>query len=355
MIELRLGNRNIGDGYPCFIVFEAGPTHNGLAMAKQLVDHASEAGADAVKFQILDPDRLVADKKLPFSYDILLDRESGKTETVTEPLYDILCRRCLSPGEWRELKGYCDQRGIVFFSTVTFFDEVDFLADLGCDTLKICSGDIDYFQLIEYCAKRGFVLQFDSGNATIGDIERAVDAAAACGNQKTILHNCPSGYPARLESINLRLIPVLKSMFGCPVAFSDHTPGRDMDIAAVALGANMVEKTITLDRTTPSVEHLFSLEPGEMVQFVETIRDIETALGSSRRIMSPEEKNRALSVRRSLVLSRDAPAGTVLNESYIDFARPGTGIRPFLVEFVWNRKTRKDLKKDHILTFDDIL
>ena len=134
---VSFGSRRIGDGFPCFITFEAGPTHDGLASAKRLVDAAGEAGADAVKFQLLDPDRLVADRALPFSYDVLVDRSTGRTETVTEPLHDILCRRTLSTSEWRTLKRHSDDAEIAFFATALFEDEVDFLAGLGCDSIKI--------------------------------------------------------------------------------------------------------------------------------------------------------------------------------------------------------------------------
>lgn len=346
--------RPIGDGQPVFIVFEAGPTHDGFETARQLCSLAAEAGADAVKFQILAPDRLVSDKTQLFSYDTLLNKETGEIQTVSEPLYDILARRCMSKVEWTDLKRECDKLGIIFFSTATFFDEVDFLLSLGCETVKICSGDIDYFQLIEYVAKKGLCIQLDSGNATIGDIERAVDVSYNAGNERLIIHNCPSGYPAKFESVNLKMITTLKTMFQCPVAFSDHSPGWEMDIAAVALGANMLEKTITLDRCTPSIEHMFSLEPADMRRFVQSIRELEVALGSHRRVMTPEAKKRAAAVRRSLVLSRDVSAGEIISADAIEFSRPGSGIRPALASYVVGRRFRKTLRKGTILSFEDI-
>lgn len=352
--QISLGGRSIGDGNPVFLVFEAGPTHDGLVTAKKLVTLAAQAGADAVKFQLVDPDRLVSDKKQLFAYNVLVDKESGRTEPVEEPLYDILCRRTLTRDEWAELKAHCDAEGIVFFSTATFRDEVDFLKELGCETIKVCSGDVDYLQLIDYCARTGACIQLDTGNATLGDVERAVDTALAAGNDKLIVHNCPSGYPARLESINLRLIPTLKRMFGCPAAYSDHTPGWEMDIAAVALGANLVEKTITLDRMTPSVEHLFSLEPDDMRAFVQSIRDVEKALGYSRRVMRPEERRKALAVRRSMVVSRDVKSGETVTEDNVDFARPGYGIRPEMSGMAMGRAFRRDMAKGQVINVNDL-
>lgn len=350
----EIDGRVLGDGQPTYITFEAGPTHDGLDTAKQLVREASKAGADAVKFQLVDPDRLVSDKKQPFSYQVLTDRETGAMEEVSEPLYDILTRRCMARDEWRELKSYCDEMGITFFSTATFRDEIDFLVELGVDTIKICSGDVDCFPLIRYCARQGVCIQLDTGNATIGDVERAVDVALEEGCERVVVHNCPSGYPAHLESINLRMLSTLKAMFGMPVAFSDHTPGREMDIAAVALGANMVEKTITLDRTTRSVEHVFSLEPKDMRAFVQSIRDLEKALGAPRRAMVPEERTKALAVRRSIVLARDVRAGQAVSLDDLDYSRPGTGLRPELADLFIGRSFATDLAQGHMLSLDDI-
>lgn len=354
-MAIKIGNRDIGDGHPCFITFEAGPTHDGLQSAKRLVSLAAEAGADAIKFQIFDPEKLVEDKKLLFSYDILIDREIGKTETVTEPLYDILCRRYLSSSEWKKVKAHSDNLGLAFFSTVGFEEDIQLLQDLGCHSIKIASADINHFPLIRLAAKTGVCIQLDTGNATIGEIEEAVEVCRAEGNENIILHNCPSGYPARLESINLRLIPTLKMMFNYPVAFSDHTPGCEMDIAAVALGANLVEKTITIDRTTRSVEHIFSLEPADMGQFVLTIRDIEAALGKPRRILHKEEREKRKRVRRSAFLKSHVKAGQKLSDVAVDFRRPGFGIGPDLYEQLIDCIFRHDLSKEHMLSLTDLV
>jgi sialic acid synthase SpsE len=352
-MNVQLGNKSIGDGCPVFIVFEAGPTHDGLASAKELVRCAAEAGADAVKFQILDPDRLVPDKTQMFSYEILLDKNSGEQREMTEPLYDILTRRYLTFDQWRQVKRYCDDLGIIFFSTAMFEKEVDFLMQIGSPTIKICSGDINHLPFIRYCAQTGAVIQLDTGNATIGDVERAFDEVLAAGNERVIIHNCPSGYPARIESINLKMIPTLKQMFGCPAAFSDHTPGWEMDIAAVALGANMVEKTITLDRTTPSVEHLFSIEPNEMKAFVSSIRNLETALGAPRRQLGPEERKRGVGARRSIVLKSDVKKNQTIDDSVIDYARPGVGIPPDMADVIIKKRFTRDLMAGQFLDWGD--
>ncbi|MBB5016873.1 sialic acid synthase SpsE [Chitinivorax tropicus] len=327
-MAVHFGKRKVGDGEPCFITYEAGPTHDGLASAKRLVELARQAGADAVKFQILDPDRLVADKQLLFSYDVLVDRASGRLETVEEPLYDILCRRSLSHAEWRILKTYCDGLGLAFFATVGFDDEIALLENLNCDSIKIASADVNHFPLIRKAARTGMCLQLDTGNASLGEVEQAIDVIRSEGNENIIIHQCPSGYPARLESINLNIIKTLKQMFPYPVAFSDHTPGWEMDVAALAVGANLLEKTITEDRTTRSVEHVFSLEPHEMRQFIQTIRDVEIAFGSSRRILHAEELSKRKRIRRSVHLLQSVSAGQKLADVAVEFRRPGFGISP---------------------------
>ena len=325
---ITIKNKKIGTGYQCFITFEAGPTHNGLESAKRLVKHAADSGADAVKFQIFDADRLVADKTQLFSYGVLKNKETGEVETIQEPLYDILQRRSLSDQEWIEVKSYCDQLDILFFSTVGFDEDVDFLVKLGCDSIKIASADVNHYPLLRRVAKTGMCIQLDTGMATLGEIEAAIDIIRSEGNERIIIHQCPSGYPARLESINLNTITTLQQMFPYPVAFSDHTPGFEMDIAAISLGANLVEKTITEDRMTKSVEHVMSIEPHEMTDFIKTIREVETALGSNRRTITLEEVKKRDQIRRSVFLRANAKAGQKLDECDIEFRRPGFGITP---------------------------
>ncbi len=351
---VSFGNRKIGDGEPCFITFEAGPTHDGKACAQRLISHAAQAGADAIKFQIIDPDRLVADRTQLFTYDILVDRETGKTETVSEPLYDIFCRRALSPAEWKEVKAHSDALGLAFFATVGFDSEIQLLEELNCDSIKIASADVNHWPFIRKAARTGMCVQLDTGSATLGEIEAAVDIIQQEGNDNVIIHNCPSGYPARLDSINLNLLRTLKTLFPFPVAFSDHTPGWEMDIAAVALGANLVEKTITEDKTTPRVEHIFSLEPHETQEFIQKIRDLETAMGAARRILHPEEIKKRTALRRSAFLTGDMKKGQVLRDAVIDFRRPGYGLAPNEYEQLQDAIFRNDLPGGSMLKRSDL-
>lgn len=345
---------SIGDDFPCFITFEAGPTHQGLESAKRLAKYAKEAGGSAIKFQVFDPLRLVADPDLPFTYQVLVNQNSDELETVTEPLRDILLRRQMKLEEWRELKKYCDLLGLAFFATACFHEDVDFLVDIGCHSIKIASADVNHLPFIRYAAKTGLCIQLDTGMASIGEIELAVDAIRAEGNNNIIIHHCPSGYPAILESINLRVIPTIKQVFGCPVAFSDHSVGWDMDIAAIAVGANMVEKTITENRATRSVEHVMSLEPRDMRQFVDVIRDLEIALGNPRRVLHAEERLKRDLYRRSLYVKKDFPIGYKLVEADIDYRRPGTGITPDSLGEVLSKSLIKAIKAGDRIEWNDL-
>lgn len=355
-MSAEIAGKIIGDGQPAYIVLEAGPTHTGLESAKKLVDISADTGVDAIKFQMLDVERLMGEKDVIFSYKVLSDKVKNITDTVGEPLYDILKRRVLTKDEWKALKLHCDKKKIIFISTAVFPEEVDFLVDeLETPSIKIASGDINHLPIIRHVARKGVNIQMDTGSSDLWEIERAIGAIESEGNKNILIHLCPTGYPARLESIHLRMITTLKTMFSeYAVAFSDHTPGWEMDIAAVALGANLVEKTITTDRTIRSCEHMFSLEPHEVRRFVSSIRELEIALGTFRRTIPDEAKKGRLKVRRSIFLTKEMDAGNVLRIENIDFRRPGYGIGPDEINYVIGKRLKRKVGKDEMLRWEDI-
>lgn len=355
MSDIEINGRKIGDGHPCYITFEAGPTHDGVESAIELVKIAAKSGADAIKFQIIDPERLVADKNQLFEFDILLDKETGETKTVKEPLYNLIKKRSLSFEEWRTVKAAADDVGIAFFSTVGFEDEIGLLTELGCDSIKIASADLNHYPLLRLAAKSGMLVQLDTGNGTLGEVEKAVDILNDEGCERILIHQCPSGYPAHLDSIHLNMITTIKQMFPYPAAFSDHTPGWHMDVAAVALGANLIEKTITKDRCTPSVEHIFSLEEDDAKEFVRIIREVETGLGSSRRSLHPSQRQSRNKIRRSAFLTADVKKGEKLSEVNIEYRRPGDGIAPDYLDDLNDLTFSNDLKAGHKLAMSDLV
>ena len=225
---------------------------------------------------------------------------------------------------------------------------------MGCDSLKIASADTNYQDLIEYAARKGIPVQLDTGSSSLGEVERAVDWIREIGNDNIIINHCPSGYPARLESINLNIIKTLKQTYPYPIAFSDHTPGWEMDVAAISIGANIIEKTITLDRTQRSTEHIMSLEPAEMKSFVDIIRDVEKAIGSVRVVIGPAEREKRTFIRRSAYLVRDVQAGDIMKRKDIEFRRPGFGIKPNEYHDYIGKRYKKDMKLGSLLTIKDV-
>lgn len=344
----------MGGGAPVHIVFEAGQTHNGFECARDLIDVSCSAGANAIKFQVYDAERLISSLDVMDEYDILIDRAMGRRESRREPLLNTLKRHELKFEQWKALKDHAESKGITFFTTVCFPEEVDFLDDLNVDAFKICSGDVDNYPFIRYVARKGRPIIVDTGSSTIGEVERAVDVIRAEGNEEIIINHCPSGYPARLDSINLRAITTLRHMFDYPIAFSDHSPGWDMDIAAVALGVDMIEKTITFDRTYPDPEHIMSVEPDDAKAMVEAIREIEVALGSPRPLWTEEQKKKTLEKRRSIFVKKRLNSGDVIGEDAIDFRRPGVGILARDADMVLGRKVSRGFEPGEMLRWSDL-
>lgn len=347
---------------PTYIIFEAGPTHYGLESAKQLVDMAKEANADAIKFQYLYASRLMADHSLEITYKYLERDANGNEEfkDITERAHTVLSRRELSREEWLELKAHCDAVGLPMISTVTFEDEVDFLIDeMQVSSLKLASADINFYSFIRYCAKRcaenDVNFQMDTGNADISEIEKAVLICEEEGLKNITIHLCPTGYPAHLESINLNMLRTLKQLFpNYAIAFSDHTPGGEMDVAAIALGADMVEKTITLDRTIKSTEHSFSLEKKEAKEFIDMLRRVEIALGESRRVIPADVKKKRIAGRRSPYAKRDLVAGEKVTIADFEFRRPEVGLNSYDFERILNKELIKDIKQGEVLNYEHI-
>jgi len=351
--NVQINDKKIGKNHPCFITFEIGATHNGFESAKNLIKIAAESGADAVKFQILDSNKLIADKEQKLSYPVLINRATGEIKIREEPIFKILQRRELSQKEWMELKIYADSLGLAFFATVCFVEEIEFAQKMGCQTLKIASGDINHFPLIKAAAQTGLSIQLDTGMSTINGVKRAVKIIENEGNNNIIIHHCSFGYPAEAVNINLGIIGRLKEIFNYPIAYSDHSIGTEMDIAALGMGVDMIEKTITEDRTASSVEHVISLEPNEAKLFVQTVRNIEMAMESTE--LSTEDKVKRDSGRRSIFLKKDSLEGHVITEEDLTYRRPGDGIPPDQLESVLGKKLRANKCSEEKLSLKDLI
>src|SRR5215203_3588177 len=325
MQAVKIGNKSIGPQLPVFVIAEAGVNHNGdLQMARALIDVAVEAGADAVKFQTFNADLLATSDAPKAEYQL---QTTGDDESQLE----MLRRLELSPDTHRELQSHCHERGIIFLSTP--FDEsaVDLLDELGVPAFKISSGDLTNSPLLEHVAGKGKPVILSTGMSELSELIEAVSVLNNAGCENPVLLHCVSNYPASAAEVNLRAMQTMRSAFDVPVGFSDHTEGIDVALAAVALGACVIEKHFTMDRTLPGPDHRASLEPAELRDLVRSIRRVETALGNGRKVPTVSELETAKVARRSLVAARDIPAGATLERDMVVMRRPGTGMSPAML------------------------
>jgi sialic acid synthase SpsE len=344
--EFRIGSRPVGPGHPTYVIAEAGANHNrDLGIARELIDVAAGAGADAVKFQTYSGATLYSKKTPRFKYLAPITDKSP-----TELLEDISL-----PREWQpELAAYARSRGVEFMSTPFDHAAVRELDALDVPALKIASFEIVDLTLVRAAAATGRPLLISTGMAVLGEIEDALAAALEGGAPAVGLMQCTSVYPAPPETINLRAMGTMERAFGVPVGLSDHALGIAVPIAAAALGAAFVEKHYTLSREMSGPDHPFALEPDELRAMVAGIREAQAALGHGRKQgPTPEEREEMFTLgRRSLIATRELPAGTVLTQDMVTVKRPGFGIAPKFMELVLGRPLKVDVEEDEILTWD---
>lgn len=328
-----------------FIIAEAGVNHNGdLALARALIDTAAAAGVDAVKFQTAIPDLVVTRYGEKAAYQ---KETSQKDESQLE-----MIRKLLLPLEThRELKAYCEARGVIFFSTAFDLVSLDFLEELGQPYHKIPSGEITNLPYLRRIGGYRRPVIMSTGMATLGEIESALAVLEQSGighDQVTALH-CNTEYPTPMSDVNLRAMSTIRDAFGVPVGYSDHTEGIEVAIAAVALGATMIEKHFTLDRNLPGPDQKASLEPGELKAMVMAIRSVELALGNGIKRPSPSEARNKNTVRRSLVAATAIRAGETFSEANLTAKRPGTGLSPMRWNELMGRKAPRDFLPDEMI------
>lgn len=329
-----------------FIIAEAGVNHNGSPeMAKKLVDAAISAGADAIKFQTFNAKRLASTQAPKAAYQL-------RTTDQAESQVEMLSRLELSHQAHRELKEYCKKRHIAFLSSPFDEESADFLDGLGVDLFKIPSGEITNIPFLSHVARKGKPLILSTGMSTLGEVETAIRTFEREGNRKFILLHCVSKYPAEPSDVNLRAMLAMETAFQIPVGFSDHTEGIDITLAAVALGARVIEKHFTMDRTLPGPDHRASLEPDELAAMVHGIRRVEASLGTGKKEPAPGEEDTAKAARKSLVAARDINAGTVLTEDFIAIRRPGTGLPPSLLPYIVGRRLRDTIIEGTLISLE---
>lgn len=326
------------------VIAEAGVNHNGdLEIAKRLVDAAAEAGADLVKFQTFKADKIASGAAKKASYQA---RNEGGTEVDSQ--LEMLKRLELSEADHAALIDHCAMRGIGFFSTGFDLDSLDFLNELGFAQFKIPSGEITNLPYLRRVARFGKDIILSTGMASMGDIEAAIDAIEAADLPReriTVLH-CTTEYPAPFEEVNLRAMNTIGQAFGVRVGYSDHTQGIEVSLAAVALGAVVIEKHFTLDRALPGPDHAASLEPDELSALVRGIRRIEVALGRPEKRRTPSEAANVAVARKSIVAARPIDVGEVFSDANLTTKRPGTGMSPMLWDMVVGRTAPRGFAAD---------
>ncbi len=336
-------------GLRTFIIAEAGVNHNGkLALAKRLIKAAKSAGADAVKFQTFNAERLVTPTASKATYQKRLTL-SGETQLA------MLKKLELSPSDHKQLLACCRQNKILFLSTAFDEQSADLLDALGMKIFKIPSGEITNLEFLKYIAQKGKPVILSTGMSTLKEVELAVKSIFSTGNKRLTLLHCVSDYPAALDQLNLKAIETLQKTFCLPVGFSDHSAGILVAPVAVALGAVVIEKHLTLDHTLPGPDHQASVKPKEFKMMVENIRLVESALGNGKKVPALCEDDCRKIARRSLTAVRDMAKGEKFLSSDLVFKRPGTGILPMDIKKVVGRRAAKNILKDETLTWSKII
>lgn len=328
------------------VIAEAGVNHNGsLILAKQLVDKAVEAGVDIVKFQTFKSELLVSKVAKQAEYQ---QRNIGKKD---EGQLAMLKRLELSQQDHEELIAYCEEKGIRFFSTAFDMDSIDYLHSLNMGLWKIPSGEVTNYPYLRKIAQYREPVILSTGMCELSDIEAAVKVLLSFGVKRediTILH-CNTEYPTPFQDVNLRAMLEIGERFGVQVGYSDHTKGIEVPIAAVALGATVIEKHFTLDKNMEGPDHKASLEPGELKAMVEAIRNIEQALGTGHKTVSASERKNIEIARKSIVAARPIKMGEVLTEENITVKRPGNGISPMRWNEVIGSCAIKDFEEEEVI------
>ncbi|MGH4120722.1 N-acetylneuraminate synthase [Clostridium sp.] len=342
----KIGNSVIGDGNPSFIIAEAGVNHNGdINIAKQLIDKAVLAKVDAIKFQTFNTEKLVTGYAQMANYQ----KDNIGSE---DSQFNMLKKLELTHENFIELKQYCTHKGIMFLSTPFDFESADFLASIDMEAYKISSGDLTNIPFLRHIAKFNKPIILSSGMATLSDIEDAVNAINLLGNKQVAVLHCTSNYPAKLENVNLNAMNTIKNAFKVVSGYSDHTQGITIAIAAVSMGANIIEKHFTIDKTMEGPDHKASLCPKGLSEMVHVIRDVEMALGTGIKRYNSSEVDTMKAARKSIVVARDIKKGENINITDLDYKRPGTGLSPkFYIDIV-GKKSNRDIKMDQQITLN---
>lgn len=348
MNNARVGDRLIGDGNEPFFVAELGICHGGdVNVALELVEYAAESGAHCVKTEMFDHRTLVADPSAVARYQI-------DGVLVEEPLIEHMARFELSREEHFRIRSRCSELGVPFMATAHDIKTVDYLRDIGAECVKLASPDIVHIPLLRHVAQSGMAVFLDTGAALQHEVDRAVREIKQSGGDNIVVNHNPDGHPAKPEGHNLRTINRLKEVLEVPVGLADHYVGYEMIYAAVACGANTVEKPVSMDRFVPEPERSWSVSAEDLGNVVDNVRKMYLSLGKANRELSRQQEFYRNGNRSGCVAAYDLPAGTKLTLQSVDFARPRKGIPVENWDLVEGRPLRVDKRKMEFINWEDL-
>lgn len=331
-----------------YVIAEAGVNHNGdLELAKKLVDMACDCGADAIKFQTFKAEESTGRTAEKAEYQ-------KRNDATEESQYEMIKKLELPFENFKVLYDYCVEKGIEFISTPDGAESLAFLVELGVRRIKIGSTEVTNLDFLRRVASTQKPLILSTGMSTLGEVERAVQAIYETGNHNLQLMHCTTDYPTAIEDVNLKAMLTLRDAFHVPAGYSDHTMGFEAAVAAVSLGAECIEKHITLDRDMPGPDHKASMPPAEFMEYVQHIRNTESLLGDGIKRPTEHEKAIMKQARRSILASESLRKGTIITEDMICFKRPGTGISPELADVLIGRAVKRDILKEEVITWADV-
>ena len=346
--EIKIGNKIIGDTHPSYFIAEIGANFDGsIEKAKHLIDAAKEAGADCAKFQTFSTPRIVSEGG--FSHMQLKGVHGSWGRTVSEVFKDAEF-----PVAWhKEIADYCKVVGIDFSTSPYFKEAVDLCVDLDVPFIKIGSGDITWLEMLDYITRKGKPVMLATGDATMSEIDEAVRTIEATGNKDLVLMQCITNYPSKIESANVNVLKTYQSAFDVLTGYSDHAPGHVVALASVVIGGRVIEKHFTLNKTDKGPDHPHSMEPQEFRFMVDSIREVERAMGSTRKEVVAEEGETVYVQRRCLYAKQDLKKGHIMTSEDIDILRPALGIPPKFKPMIIGKECKEDIVKGQPLFWNN--
>lgn len=347
--NIKIGDRMIGPDYPTYFIAEIGGNFDGsIEKAKRLIDAAKAAGADCAKFQTFTSETIVSEGG--FSKMALHGVHGSWGRTVSDVFKDVEF-----PMAWhQEIADYCKKVGIDFSTSPYFKEAVDLCADMKVPFIKIGSGEITWLEMLEYIARKGIPVMLATGDATMSEIDEAVRTIERAGNKNFVLMQCITNYPSKIDSANVNVLKTYQNAFDCLTGYSDHSPGHVVALASVVLGGRVIEKHFTLDKTDKGPDHPHSMEPDEFKFLVDSIREVERAMGSTRKEVQKEESETVFVQRRCLYAKTDLKKGQVITEAEIDVLRPALGIPPKFKNTIIGKCANKDIPARDPIFWEDL-